>query len=269
MDIEPVNIFTVDLEDWYLTDDYLIDKSRFNEFERNLIQNTEIILELLKVSKNKATFFVLGKIAEMIPSLVNEIISEGHEIASHGYNHKLISAMSPEEFKIDIEKTNCAINDATGIFPVGYRAPYFVFLPWMIEILRENGLKYDSSINIRWLNKWKDVVNTVELGQTNNFSIFPIQNYNIFGMNIPNCGGGYFRLYPYKNFKALFDKSINPFGMRIFYIHPWDICNSLDKKQIKLLSRFKNFYNTSSTINKLERLMEDYRFNSFREYLEK
>lgn len=268
MGIKPVNIFTVDLEDWYLTDDYSVDKSRFNEYEANLIRNTEVILKLLSRFDNKATFFILGKIADKIPSLVNAIVREGHEIASHGYNHRLVSGMSPEEFRIDIQKTNRAVYEASGILPFGYRAPYFVIMPWMLDILKENGMKYDSSINIRWFNK-KTIFNNKIAKRDERFSVFPIQNYNLLGINLPNCGGGYFRLYPYKIFKELFDRSINLMGMRIFYIHPWDISNSLVRKDIKLINRFKNFYNTASTINKLQRLMEEYRFISFNEYLER
>lgn len=261
MGIEPVNIFTVDLEDWFFTDDYTFDKSRLKDYEENLIKNTRTILHLLEETGNRATFFVLGKIAETVPNLLNDILDGGNEVASHGYNHRLLNAMNIDDFKNDIEKTNRAIYHAIGRLPIGYRAPNFTIFPDMFDILKDNGYKYDASQNLRWLRK--------ELNNKSNLNLnsFSIYNYNLLGIKIPNCGGGYLRLYPYQIFKVLFNGSINEFGMRIFYLHPWDIYNSLDKKQVKMFNRFKNYYNSSSTIGKLEKLMEDYNFIAFEEYM--
>jgi len=262
------NIFSVDLEDWFFTGDYPVDSAKLKYYEQNLIINTRIILKLLNESKNTATFFVLGKIAESLPDLINEIHCSGHEIATHGYSHKKIYTMTEEEFNEDLDKTISAITKVTKIKPFGYRSPYFQIQPWIFKVLNKFGVKYDSSMNIRGMGGESYRQDIYLSANTQNIIEFELENYNLFGVSIPINGGGYFRAYPYAIFKKLFTKCINKYNMRIFYIHPWDLGNSLDKKFDNNINRFKNFYNSSSSLNKLEKLMEDYNFDSFRKFLE-
>ena len=265
------NIFTVDLEDWFYSHEYnnAYDKAKKNELDFILQDNIKTILNMLKEADCTATFFTLGAIAESLPGLINEILDKGHEIASHGYDHKFLSSLKENNFSEDLEKTNSAIYKASGVFPIGYRAPCFVIYPWIFKRLKSFGFIYDSSFTQRGLiqnqEHFKDILQNSEMYQMKEF---PLNSFKILNMYIPCSGGGYFRFYPYPVFRYLFKNSVNSFGMRIFYIHPWELNNSIDKKLIKGIPRLKNFYGISSIKNKLGKLFEDFEFISFEKFLE-
>jgi len=266
------NIFTVDLEDWFLTEEYcnIFPYGKLKQYQDNLINNTRLILSLLKQTNNFATFFVLGKIAETLPDLINEILTQGHEIASHGYNHTLLSSLNSNKFRDDIEKSHSAIYTACRIEPKGYRAPNFIIFPWAFEVLKSFNYEYDSSVNHRGLskNKRSDFEKILSNAEENRILEFCLNSLNISGLNIFCSGGGYFRLYPYFIFKLLFEKRTNDKYLRVFYIHPWEFNNSLYKKNLKRFINFKNFINISSSKKKMDKLLNEFRFISFGKYLE-
>jgi polysaccharide deacetylase family protein (PEP-CTERM system associated) len=149
------NILTIDIEDYFQVQAFssVIKYEDWDKFECRIERNTDRILEILdsvrSPQKVRGTFFVLGWIAERYPDLVRRIQKEGHEIACHGYAHKLIYNQSKEEFREDIRKTKRILEDITGIEVIGYRAPSYSITDksrWAFETLVEEGFKYDSSI---------------------------------------------------------------------------------------------------------------------------
>ena len=237
------NILTIDIEDYFQVHAFsnVIKFEEWGNYECRIERNTDRILEILdsvrSPQKVQGTFFVLGWIAERYPELVRRIQKEGHEIACHGYAHKLIYDQSKEEFRNDIKKAKATLEDITGNEVIGYRAPSYSITEksqWAFEVLVGEGFKYDSSIfpirhdfygmpnaprfpfviSLNGNNNFEfSVLNfeeqrhrstsapnnllTHSLINSNSLIEFPISTVRILGQNLPISGGGYFRLFPY------------------------------------------------------------------------
>ncbi|MCX7735552.1 MAG: polysaccharide deacetylase family protein [Candidatus Kapabacteria bacterium] len=267
------NLFSVDLEDWFtplhLTRDLSDDILRSNEIR--IEKSTLKLLELLDIKQVKATFFVLGWIAKELPDLIKEISSRGHEIASHSYSHKILTLMSKEEFKKEIQLSLEAIDKAIGKPVKGFRAPCFSVTNknlWVFDVLKENGFIYDSSIF-----PFGDYPNEARNQKDNNFFKlknglieFPIKAIYLGGVTIPLGGGGYFRLYPYSFFKKKALELNSKSEILNFYIHPWEIDEDQPKLNINPLAKFKHYINLDKTYSRLEKLLSDFHFTSFEDY---
>jgi polysaccharide deacetylase family protein (PEP-CTERM system associated) len=248
----------------------------------------------------KATFFILGWLAERYPDLVRRIQKEGHEIACHGYAHRLVYTQSRDEFRQDIKRAKSTLEDITGSEVVGYRAPSYSITDksqWAFEVLAEEGFKYDSSIfPIRHdfygmpnaprfpfvvsLNGTDNVEFSVLNFELNSFSPsplaprhslieFPISTIKLFGQNVPISGGGYFRLFPYslirKGLRNINEKEGKPF---IFYMHPWEIDpNQPRVNGVSSRSKFRHYVNLDKTEIKFKRLLNDFQFSTIRQLL--
>ncbi|HVP41537.1 MAG TPA: XrtA system polysaccharide deacetylase, partial [Candidatus Krumholzibacteriaceae bacterium] len=250
----------------------------------------------------KATFFVLGWIAERYPDLVRRIQKEGHEIACHGYGHRLVYAQSRDEFTQDIRRAKSILEDITGAKVMGYRAPSYSITnksQWAFEILAEEGFKYDSSIfpihhdfygmpeaprfpfaislngnnNVEFsmLNCESNVFNNSKLNTQNSHFIieFPLSTVKVLGTNFPISGGGYFRLFPYllikRGLRSINEKEGRPF---IFYMHPWEIDS--DQPRVKGLSSrssFRHYVNLDKTESRFRRLLKDFQFSTVKNVL--
>ena len=260
----PVHAFTVDFEDWFHGIE--IDAGAWGGFENRLAVGTGRLLDLLAAAGVRATFFVLGAAAESAPGLVREIAGRGHEIATHGYGHRFVSRMEPEEFRADLERS---LEVLAGLVPGpvrGFRAPYFSIQrgsEWAFEILRECGLRYDSSVfpvrNYRYgfpgapRGAHETAAGLIEL---------PPSTWRLAGTNLPVAGGAYFRLYPY---------IVTHFGLRrvaaeghpvVFYLHPWEL--DPEQPQIPLPRRiaWPHYLNLRSTEQRLRRLLSDFPFTT-------
>jgi len=238
----------------------------------------------------KATFFVLGWIAERYPQLIKNIHQEGHEIASHGYCHQLISSQTREEFREDTRKTKRILEDITGVDVIGYRAPAYSITQksfWTFEVLIKEGFKYDSSIlpirsyhyGIPDTPRFPFVINgnptnpmnsVNSINSSDGFIIeFPISTVRLFANNLPIAGGGYFRLFPYQftkwGLKKINQEENKPF---IFYLHPWEFDPDQPRiKKASTLSKFRHYVNLEKTEPKLKRLLKDFNFSTVREVL--
>ncbi len=261
---------------------------------RRLFHRGEAVLQ--PPAKLRATFFVLGWIADRFPSLVKEIHRRGHEVACHGYAHKCIFNQTREEFTEDIKRAKTILEDLTGEAILGYRAPSFSITRatlWSLEIICELGFRYDSSIFpvkhdsyglpdgprfpcLLTFNGTENVeFKELEYDSDSFLSIsdsileFPLTTIRFSGHNIPASGGGYFRLFPYPLTRH-FLKGINEKEGRafIFYIHPWEIDPDIPKiKGAGILSKFRTYVNLDKTENRFKRLLSDFHFSSVSDLL--
>lgn len=303
-----VNSLTIDVEDYFQVSNFrkIIKSSDWDKYKCRIDRNILCILDILREFNVKGTFFVLGWIAERYPKLIKKIHQEGHEIASHGYYHKLISLQTREEFREDTRKTKCLLEDIIGDNVIGYRAPSFSITQnfvWVLEILIEEGFKYDSSIlpiycrsRMPYIPRFPFIIKNNSSGILNksnifilpinqrsqNFTInnsfftkdkfiieFPVSTVKILANNFPISGGGYFRLFPYQftkwGLKSINRKERRPF---IFYIHPWEF----DKDQPRIkdasnLSKFRHYINLDKTEDKMRKLLADFKFFTVKEVL--
>ncbi len=201
------NMLTVDVEDWFQVEAQIesIKFSDWHKFKMRVLPNVMNMLGLFEQYNVKATFFVLGWVAEKLPDLVGHIASRGHEVASHGYAHRLAYTQTPKEFADDIEKSLAAIRQSVDADIIGYRAPSFSIgekTPWAWDILAELGITYDSSI----FPVHHDIYGSPHLPrypfrlQLKNGRILdevPMTTLRVLGYNFPAAGGGYLRLFPY------------------------------------------------------------------------
>ncbi len=274
------NILTIDVEDWYTS---TIDLFREREAKHGMppdgsvVTNTRRALRLLARHGHTATFFVLGTVAEHYPDLVREIGDAGHEVAAHGYLHKLVYRMSPAEFEEDVTRCQELI-DATGCSgPYGYRAPYWSITKrslWAIDVLKRCGIAYDSSIfpiARRLYGMPKAPRRPHRMGQGLSGQPFweiPPSTVRLLGLNIPIAGGGYLRTLPYPLVRWAV-RALNRRGERaVIYFHPYE----LDACAVELrhkaqtvgtrVVRATQRVGLAATAAKLERLLTDFSFGS-------
>jgi len=274
----PLNALTIDVEDYYQVEafSHLVRFEDWNSYESRVMINTTRILEILADHKVKATFFVLGWIAAQFPQVVKLINAEGHEIASHGYAHKVIYKQTREEFEQDLSRSIRIIEDISGTKVLGYRAPTYSIIKqtlWAIDILLKHGIKYDSSIfpirHDRYgIPEADRFPHQIDRGNSGTLIEFPPSTLSFFGHNVPIAGGGYLRLYPYFFLRWGFHK-INQAGQPVMsYLHPWELDPDQPRiSPINLLTRFRHYVNLSATEKKLKALLRDFRFAPVKEVL--
>jgi len=268
------NAFTIDLEDWFCSHN-LQEKIQFQDWSKlpgRIVEPTMRILQLLKKYDCKATFFVLGWIADHYPDLVKTIALEGHEIASHGYAHRLLTSMTPESFEEDVKKSIVAIYNACGIVPQGFRAPAFTVVKstlWALDVLEKLEFKYDSSIYPTSVHPDYGIGNaplTIFLPKKDLIEV-PLSCAVFYHKNIPCSGGAYLRFLPYQLYKKLINNVIESGRSFVFYIHPWEIDTAMPRVKLPVLKYLRHYTNISSTFGKMERLLQDFEFTSLENVL--
>lgn len=276
-----LNALTIDVEEHFQVHAFetVVDRSAWDHYPSRVVANTQRILRLLAEYDLRATFFILGWVADRHPELVKEIATSGHEIASHGYWHELLYRQTPDEFAADLHLSLDAITRVcNGSQPVGYRAASFSITNqslWALDILRDNGFKYDSSIfplaahdryGINGANRFAN-----KLGD--GLWEFPVSTIRLGKQNWPVAGGGYFRLYPlFITRQAI--RHLNGQGHpAVIYLHPWEF--DPDQPRISgapLLSRFRHYVNLAKTESRLRALLDEFEFapmcQVFTDYLE-
>lgn len=268
------NVLTIDVEEYFQVHGFetVIDRSDWDRFPSRVVPNTRRILRLLAEHETHATFFILGWIADRHPDLVEEIAAGGHETATHGYWHELIYRQTPTDFATDLEKSLGAIRRVLNGSPVvGYRAPAFSITSrslWALDILREHGILYDSSIFPLAAHDRYGLKNAHRFASKVRRGLweFPVSTMRMGKYNLPVAGGGYFRLYPlWITRRAIRD--INSQGHpAIMYLHPWEF----DPDQPRVsnapwLSRFRHYVNLDKTEPRLRALLQDFQFTTMHE----
>jgi len=272
------NILTIDVEDWFQVEalSETIDSNEWAGFKSRLLPNLLKILNLLQEKKVKATFFILGWIAERFPDLVLMIRHQGHEIASHGYAHRLVYRQDERSFEEDVAKSKTILEGITSEQVLGYRAPSFSIIPscfWAYNVLARLNIRYDSSVfPVRHLSYGiPDAPRfpfTISVDGGKKIMEFPLSTIRICGQNFPVGGGGYLRLFPYA-YTRWSIKSLNRENRRaIVYFHPWEIDPYQPKQRIRISGRIRQYANLSIMEDRIVRLLNDFDFGSIEEIWE-
>jgi polysaccharide deacetylase family protein (PEP-CTERM system associated) len=273
-----LNAFSVDVEDWYQASDFET-VARFpswDTFESRVTRNTERLLALLAEYGVKGTFFVLTWNAERHPQLVRRIAGAGHEVASHGYGHRLIYEQTPEEFRRDLSRSKATLEDIIGQEVLGYRAPSFSLTQaslWALDVLLECGIRYDSSIfpvrdRLYGIPDARRFPFVIRARGERRLVEFPMTTARAFDRNWPLGGGGYLRILPYRYMRWGM-RRVNREGQpALVYIHPWE----LDPEQPRLPANGRrgfstHYINLRRTEGKLRRLLRDFSFAPARQVL--
>jgi polysaccharide deacetylase family protein (PEP-CTERM system associated) len=267
-----VNAMTVDVEDYFHVSvfDGILPRTEWDRMESRVVPNTERLLGIFEEARVRATFFVLGWVAERAPALVRSIASCGHEIASHGYAHRLVYDMTPVMFREDVRRSKTVLEDASGVAVQGYRAPSYSITPrslWALDILIEEGFQYDTSIFPIHHDRYGIPVSPRHAYrlQRQNGSIVeaPASTAQWGAFNFPVAGGGYFRILPYHWTRWGIDRINRAEGRpAIFYIHPWELDPNQPRLRVGLLSTFRHYRNLDQTESRLRRLLQDFRFTT-------
>lgn len=268
---------TVDVEDYFHVSAFENNISRedWQKLPLRVEQNTYRLLELFEQHNAKATFFTLGWVAEHCPQLIRDIVAQGHELASHGYDHQRANAMTREQFKQDVAKSKDLLAQTSGQEILGYRAPSFSIGEqniWVYDVLVELGFEYSSSTypiehDLYGVPHWP----RFKFRRDEGIIEIPVPTLRKNGSNTGIGGGGYFRLYPYSFSKRRIDKYLSqesaPYS---FYFHPWEI----DPEQPRIegasfRSKVRHYINLSRMEGKIVKLLRDYQWATMRAvYLE-
>jgi polysaccharide deacetylase family protein (PEP-CTERM system associated) len=277
LDPETPNALTVDVEEEYQVSGFesRIDRQRWSEYPSRVEANTERLLVLLRRRQVRATFFVLGWTAQQCPDLIRRIQNEGHEIGAHSFWHQCIYRQSPEAFREDLVRTKELLRGLTGQEILSYRAPSFSITRrswWALEILAEEGFRYDSSVFPIRHDRYGAPDSPVGIYrvQTPSGPIweFPPAVCRLAGINVPCAGGGYFRLYPLWLTMWLL-RAIRREGRPfVFYVHPWELDPRQPRLPGSLLSRFRHYWNLAVTARRLEALLDQFPFAPLGEVME-
>ena len=272
-----INALSVDVEDYFQVSAFngLVERSDWDHLEPRVDANTHRLLDLFEKHEVKATFFFLGWIAERHADLVRVVHESGHEVASHGYDHRQITTMSKEEFRRDLRRSKEILEGITGQKLLGYRAPSFSVTRatiWALEILSQEDFAYDSSIFPVHHDRYgipdaNPVPHRLPLSDGRSIVEVPMTVARYGGMNMPISGGGYFRLYPYW-FSRMAARGANAEGRPwVFYVHPWEVDPGQPRLDVKPLSRFRHYNNLHKTESRLRQMLADFQFTSMRSYL--
>jgi polysaccharide deacetylase family protein (PEP-CTERM system associated) len=240
-------------------------------FESRVAPQVAQLLDLLAQHGARATFFVLGWVAERQPDLIRTIARAGHEIASHGWDHARVTEQTPEQFRASIRRSKELLETITGTPVLGFRAPSFSIVrgrEWALDLLIEEGYRYDSSLfpvrrpggdygypdgspDPHWLAR--------PAGQ---LAEIPPTTLRWCGMQLPAAGGAYFRLFPYSLVQAAFRQSERRGVPGTFYIHPWEIDPAQPRFDVPWLTRVRHYGGLRRTARNLGRLLREFRFTA-------
>ena len=269
--VEIVNGMSVDVEEYFQVSAFAptIRLDDWDQYESRVEYCVDRLLDLFAAHDARCTFFTLGWVAERHQAMIKRIVDGGHEMASHGYNHRRATDQTPDEFRADIRKTKKILEDLSGTPITGYRAASFSFSEanrWAHEILFEEGHSYSSSVY---------PVAHDHYGMPNaprfpydplpgkEFTEFPLTTVQKLGRNIPCAGGGYFRLFPY-GLSRWAMRQVNDFYQEpaVFYFHPWEIDPDQPRPEgSSLKTKFRHYVNLGKMEHKLSRLLSDFKWD--------
>jgi len=274
-----VNFLSIDVEDYFQVEgfDQVVREADWERHEPRFHLGLEWLLQVLDSVRIKATFFVLGWLAERHPQEIREIIRKGHEIGVHGYYHRRIDTQTPESFAAELRRALEVLRGLGAAGIRGHRAPSFSITPaaaWAWSILRDGGLSYDASLSVRHFPAGREPwtrpdpgPQRLQLSGGEPFLVFP-QAYLPGLARFPFAGGGFFRLYPY----ALTRWGIRAWNRRgvpvTVYVHPWEFDPDQPRFPAPALRRWKHYVNLETNREKFAQLLQDFSFRPLGSYHE-
>ncbi len=261
--------FTVDVEEYFQVSAFepRVPRESWDRLESRVVTSMSRLLDLLGDHEASGTFFVLGWIAERHPELVRAIADAGHEIASHGQDHRRVTHQTPEEFRASVRRSKQVLEDVTGTPVLGFRAPSFSIVPgleWALDVLLEEGYAYDSSLfpvrrrgygypggqrDPYWIER-----------PAGRLAEVPPATLLRWGMSLPAGGGAYFRLFPYWLVRAALLDSQRRRVPATFYIHPWEVDPGQPRLAVPWTTRIRHYGGLGGTLERLRRLLGEFRF---------
>lgn len=276
MNLEAKVMFSVDVEDWF----HILDLPTTPDFDEwdslpSLVEKDFLrLLDLFSEAKASVTCFFLGWIGERFPSLVREAAKRGHEIASHGYAHRLVYSLRPKEFREDALHSRELLEDLVGIPVLGYRSAGFSVTessPWFFDELVAAGYRYDSSVfpatrSHGGLVSAEKMPHRVKVSN-GALTEVPITVSDVAGRPICFFGGGYLRLFPCALIERMTKKVLEEERPVVFYIHPREIDPKHPRLRMGAIRRFKSYINLRTTEPKLRRILQHFPTTTFATYL--
>ena len=274
-----LNALSVDVEEYFQVANFSenISRDSWDARTRRSDVATKNLLDLFDQHNAKATFFVLGWLAEREPGLVREIAARGHEIASHGYSHSLIYEQGKKLFTEETIRSKNLLEDIIGQPVQGYRAASFSITEkslWALDVLAEHGFSYDSSVFPTLHDRYGipgAPVSPAMLETISGATIreFPLTTLRLMNVDLPISGGGYFRLYPYAftryGLRTVNKRDNRPF---VFYCHPWEFDPEQPRVKAALVNRWRHYQNMGKSLSRLDKLLGDFKFGTVADVLD-
>lgn len=273
----PIHVLTVDVEDYFHVEAFAgtVSRATWDDYAPRVVKNCKTLLDIFDRYQVKATFFVLGWVADRFPAIVREIHERGHELACHSFWHRKVDSLTPAQFRSDTREACDAIENAASVRVLGYRAPTWSITRrslWAFDVLMEEGFEYDSSIypihhDLYGIPGAQRYPYMQLCGNGQSLMEFPPATARIAGMNFPAAGGGYLRIFPMAYTSWVFRQFEKAGKSLVLYLHPWEIDPEQPRLSGPLKSRFRHYTNLQRTQERLEILLQRYRFAPFRECL--
>lgn len=268
-----LNAFTVDLEDWFqglTSTNPLVDQ--WPDFESRVEANTHRLLQILRDLNVRATFFVLGYVADAHPNLIEIIADDGHEIGVHGYHHRFVSKMTKDEFAQELDLALTVLDRIVGVAPMGHRAPYFSLnskTSWAYAVLESRGFTYDSSVfptkNI--LYGYPEAPRFPFKVQGHNMVEFPATTLSFAGKKWPIAGGFYNRVLPYQVIRHGI-RQVNEQGQpAIIYIHPWELDTGQEYGRVTIRERITHYHGRRGLEKKIVQMLSEFDFSALEDLM--
>lgn len=264
------HVFSVDVEEYFQVSafDAVVDRSAWQEMPTRIEAAVEVLLEMLARHGATATFFTLGWLAERHPSLIRRIASAGHELASHGWSHRRVSALTPDEFREEVRHSKRCIEDIAGVEVTGFRAPSFSIgtgESWAFDVLIDEGYRYDSSVfPIRRPGYGQPRAPTAPYVIVRPGGLLlelPLATLDVWGMRIPAAGGGYLRHFPLAVIRAAL-RARARHGGAMFYVHPWELDPGQPRLPVPPLTRIRHYTGLRRTRARIDSLLGEFRFTT-------
>ena len=265
-----VNAMSVDIEEYFQVGAFerTISRGDWDAIASRVVSNTSRVIDLYAESGTKATFFILGWVAERHPDLIRRIVDGGHEVASHGYGHDRVTTLTPEQFKSDLQHTKALLEAASGVAVRGYRAPSFSICKdnaWALQVLADEGYAYSSSVAPFGTDHygWPGFPRFAHRPVAGSDMIeVPVTTARIAGRLIAAGGGGFFRLLPYGIAQWAIRQVNADQQPAVFYFHPWEV--DPDQPRVvgaPLKSKVRHYTNLDIMQDKLRRVLTDFRWD--------
>jgi len=273
-----LNALTVDVEEYFQVEALArhVDRDEWDRLESRVVWETSALLDLFAREGVHATFFTLGWVARRHPPLVRRIVAGGHELACHGDGHRMITQMSPAEFRADVRAAKATLEDIGGVRVDGYRAPTFSVVEstrWALDALRDEGFTYDASIFPIRHDRYgiptaPRAPHRIASGEGAGLVEFPSSTLRVAGRNLPVGGGGYLRLLPMAYTRWALDRIAAEGSPFMVYLHPWEIDAQQPRFPLGRLATLRSYHNVDQIVPRLTELLRAYSFGPARAVLQ-